>query len=308
MVPFWLKHSCAERKKQLTDQKFFFVRVFPSSVFCCPMVVKRSPSKGTPCKTLAGRPCTLNTKYKGEPCYLGRDCPDCGERRCKKHCWCGRNKKAKGRKAPRTGQAEVPKTTAAAQPKTAPKPAQQQNQQPDLGAEVVLPVGAPCAPHAEKLKKEVWWRNLLADARVASELELVSYMYDEPQLQSVLLERLQGRNPFKLRLYLDEDTFGGTTPYFQRSRVRALYLAGLRSQSGNSCQVFLCRGETKDGSYHHKGLVADRRYFYSGNGNFTNWSRTRNGEWLFYFRGPLVNETLEELAEHRQRGRLWDGN
>ena len=169
-------------------------------------------------------------------------------------------------------------------------------------------MGKPCAPHAEKLKKEDWWRNCHADARAASEVELASYMYDEPQLQNLLLERLQGRRPFKLRLYLDEQRFRGTTPYYQRSRVKALHSAGLRSQNGNTCEVFLCRGETTDGSYHRKGLVADRRYFYSGSGNFTNWSRTRNGEWLYYFRGPLVNQTLEELAEHRQQGRLWDGN
>ena len=132
-------------------------------------------------------------------------------------------------------------------------------------------------------------------------------MYDEPQLHNVLLERLQGRKPFQLRLYLDEQSFQGKVPYYQRSRVTALHKAGQRASNGNSCQVFLCRGDTADGSYHRKGLVADRRYFYSGNGNFTNWSRTRNGEWLFYFRGPIVSQTLEELAWHRQQGRLWDG-
>ena len=95
-------------------------------------------------------------------------------------------------------------------------------------------------------------------------------------------------------------TFGGNTPYFQKSRVRSLHELG--------AEVWLCRGDDRDGLYHRKGLIAGRRYFYTGNGNFTHWSRQHNSEWLFRMVGPVVADALADLAADRVTGREWDGS
>ena len=151
------------------------------------------------------------------------------------------------------------------------------------------------------LKKPEFWTRCEADVAVASEVELASYMVDEPVLVETLLRRLRGRDrwPFALRVYVDKDTFAGKTPHFQKSRLTALHRAG--------ALVYICKGEVDNGSFHCKGVVADRRYLYTGSGNFTYQMKHKNREFLFRMVGPAVLQVLQELSEDRARGRLWDG-
>lgn len=269
-----------------------------SLAYSCQMV-----AKGKPCKTVHGRLCTLNSKHKGEPKRLSEKCSKCGEWRCRKHCHCGRHPElgnALGRNAPR-GPGAPSVSTAKAKAKAAPKAkavaAPVARTEPIPG-----PVGRASALSCEKLEKEDFWRRCISDVADASEVELASYMLDEPGLHQALLRRVagSGRAPFSLRVYVDRTTFAESKPYFQRPRLAALHQKG--------ALVYLCSGQCVGGSFHCKALVIDRRYLYTGNGNFTHCSRTKNQEFLFRMTGPMVAEVLEDLAANRARAQLWDGS
>lgn len=242
-------------------------------------------SKGRPCKQLGGRLCRLHTKRPGEPMLLSRACPRCQEWRCRSHCLCGRTGQAAGRSAPRPGRVTV---AAPARPQA-------------ISERRRRPVGAPSAAGAELLSKPDWWSRCLADVAHASEVEIASYMFDEKEFCGLLAKRLGKRTcTFRLRICVDRGSFSGGVPRKQRESLRKLRELG--------AEVFLCKGAGTLGLYHRKGLVADRRYFYTGTANFTTHSRSSNTEWMLRIVGPMVTHAMDDLAKDRAQGCLWTGS
>jgi hypothetical protein len=240
-------------------------------------------SKGKTCLGVfrSATKCKRARDQSGLPVLLSRNCPHCGEQRCRKHCRCGRNQtdKAKGRCAPRKSKRPVlPVATAAAR------------------APVVL------ARRSEDscvlVELESWYRQLCADIRSASQVELASYMYDDATVQKVLLKRLQEQKPLQLNVYIDGGKLRDGGPRRQTSRLRALHAAG--------AHVFICKGKGAQGSFHGKAAIVDQQCLYAGSANMTEQSHT-NEEYCFRMTGVVVRQLLTRLGEQRQRSKAWNG-
>ena len=246
---------------------------------------RKRASKGKECLGVfrSTERCNRARDKSGLPIVLNSNCKHCGEQRCRAHCKCGRDKtdKAKGRCAARglDGKAAIHVPAAA----------------PTIPA----PVGRASPPSCKLVEVTDWYEQLCADVKRASEVELASYVYDNPAVQRLLLKRLQGKTDFKVNVYIDSEMFAGEVPRFQKSRVKALHAAG--------AQVFICTGRGPRGSYHGKAVVVGRRYLYMGSPNLTYKSQSSNEEFCFRAVGPVVKQLLEKLAQHRQKGKLWNG-
>lgn len=212
---------------------------------------------------------------------LSRNCNKCGEQRCKAHCRCGRRQTHLAHTAPRG----VGASAAPSRP------------EPPAGVAVVAPVGRVSAPTWELLTTETWYRSFCKDLGGAGQVELASYVYDNEAVQGVLLKRLRGRAPFQLNLYVDAEQFHDGGPRLEKRRLKELHAAG--------AQVYLCKGEGRQGSYHAKAAVVDRRFLYTGSANFTQKSLA-NEEFCFKLAGPEVLKVLERLARPWRR-ELWNG-
>jgi len=160
------------------------------------------------------------------------------------------------------------------------------------------PAGRPSPASFQALDVESFHKQCCSDVAGASDVEMASFMYDDPTLHGVLLKRLKRGGGFKLVVYLDAEVFAGSLPRYQKARVRALFLAG--------ATVFLCRGSGPNGAFHCKGLVVDRRYMYIGSANLT-WKSRSNGEFCFRVTGPAVAQILQQLSAQRLKRKPWDG-
>ena len=229
--------------------------------------------------------CSRARDKSGVPIVLNRNCKTCGEQRCKGHCKCKRDKAASslGRSGPRG-------VGVSAAPSVSPGP-------PAAGP-VVAPVGRASAPSCELLETGAWYRDFCNTVKDAAEVELASYMYDNPAVQATLLKRLRGRTAFGLNVYVDSEKFSAGGPFLQKARLRELHSAG--------ALVYLCKGRARRGSFHCKGAVADRRFLFSGNANFTRQSED-NEEYCYKMAGAVVRQVLERMAQNRQTGTLWNG-
>ena len=86
-------------------------------------------------------------------------------------------------------------------------------------------------------------------------------------------------------------------PQNQKRRVRELLRLG--------ATVYRCK-TGKQGSYHCKALVINRRVLYTGSANLTGNSR-RNSETVFRMTGPVVEQVLRQLAADRGLWSVWGG-
>ena len=227
--------------------------------------------------------CTLARNGSGSAILLCRNCPHCGEQRCRFHCKCARNKtsKAKGRCAPRGRRPEA-KSSVAVRPSAA----------------AASSARAP-APSCSLLDVGTWYRAMLSDIRTASTVELATYMYDNPSLQALLLKRLNDPKPFKLNVYIDAEMFAGEVPRYQKSRLRSLHEAG--------ASIYVCRGSGPHGAFHGKAVVIDKMYLYTGSPNLTQKSEV-NDEMPFRICGPAVGQVYKKLEEKQSKSRLWNGS
>ena len=248
-------------------------------------------SKGKTCLGVFRSPlkCTLARDKSGSPIVLCRNCKDCGEQRCKAHCACARrgSDKAKGRSASRGYAGEVGGSRARVRVVADAPP-----------APVVAPVGRAAPLSCVLLSTAEWYKQCCKDLETAAEVELASYVYDNPAVQKKLLQRLRSRTAFSLNVYIDRELFGKGGPFFEGARIRELVDAGAK--------VYLCRGKQGRGSYHTKAMIIDRRYMYTGSANFT-YKSMDNEELTFKITGPPVKEVLEKFAGNRLAGRLWTG-
>lgn len=140
--------------------------------------------------------------------------------------------------------------------------------------------------------------QMCADIRASSQVELASYIYDDPTVQALLLKRLRGQEPLKLNVYIDAEQFRGEVPRFQMPRLKALHTAGAR--------VFICKGSGSQGAFHGKAVVVDKRYLYAGSANVTSKSH-RNEEFCFRMTGDVVQQLLGRLQELRLKSKDWNG-
>ena len=240
-------------------------------------------SNGNDCLGVFREPTkTCKRGRTGKPVILApRYCKVCGEQRCKAHCRCGRRSTHTAHSGPRGG-------SAAAGPSRPSAPL----------VAVVAPVGRASTQTWELLTTETWYRTFCKDVAGAGQVELGSYVYDNPTVQSALLKRLGDRTAFELNLYVDSEQFSEGVPRLQESRLRQLHSAGAR--------VYLCKGQARQGSYHIKAAVVDRRFLYIGSANFTKKSLA-NEELTFKLVGPDVLTVLQRMVQHRRTGKLWNG-
>lgn len=226
-------------------------------VLFCEMAKDSRKNHGLLCSGVkrTGEKCKGARNKSGAPVVMKKLCQHCGEQRCKEHCKCKRDRTAmaEGRHAAR-GQPE------------------KRAQGGSTPSAVPAPVGRASAPTTEMLTVVDWYRRICEDISRAAEVELASYAYDNPSVQTALLKRFKSNKLFLLNVYVDEEQFGGTIPKMQKSRLRELRVAGGR--------VWICKGIRGLGSYHVKGIVIDRRYLYTGSGNVTAKSLD-NQEWVW---------------------------
>ena len=137
---------------------------------------------------------------------------------------------------------------------------------------------------------------MLTDLRGARDVELASYCMDEDALFTQLERGLD--SSLNLNLYIDREQFAGTIPKKQKAAVRKLFRKGAK--------IFICKGLRRNGSFHSKALVVNRRVPYMGGANFTNWSHN-NCETMFRATGAVVAEVMADTVEWRNNAVLWDG-
>ena len=140
----------------------------------------------------------------------------------------------------------------------------------------------------------------MQETREASHVVAGTLAFDHKDFFDTLLRRAEGASPFTLVLIIDKESFGESTPYFQRARLKKLHTAG--------AEIRLCRGEPcTNGRFHAKAVVVDRRLGFAGSGNLTCKS-LRNRELVFEYAGPPARQILEFLETNRRAGREWGGN
>jgi hypothetical protein len=249
---------------------------------------------------LAGGGCRLGARG-GRASIKGKCKHDarCAEKRCASHCKCARMGWRKGACSGRPRGAAL-LAAANALPKAKAKAKAQAK------ASAALPLAVPPRPPIERtLKTDVkklliveWYRQMLADSRKASEVLVSSYMYDHPDLQQLLLRRLQGKaqKPFELTVLLDMASYNGQLPARQKARITAL--------RGNGAKVVLCTGARRGCTFHKKAVIVDRRFLYTGGANITYASEHGNGELVYRMVGQPALDTYDDLAADEARGRV----
>ena len=233
------------------------------------------------CVQLSGRRCTLHTKRHGEPKGVSKPCPRCREWRCAKHCRCGRNGSNVGRNAPRIYGAAVVGSGAQSRRTTV------------VVHSAVRAVGKPAPESTQRFGLDEWWDSVVEAVQKARSIEMGTYMFDDTRLYEVLLGRLRDSSDFSFKLCLDGEAYHGPTPKNQKRRVDSLLRRG--------AEVFLCKGIGRQGSYHVKEMVVDRRFLFTGSANFTSKSRC-NRERCYKITGACVAEALVDLAGERAEG------
>ena len=172
---------------------------------------------------------------------------------------------------------------------------------PIVEATVKPPRGAAPRESWDLLDNDAWWREVLSALQTAAEIEISSYLFDEPSLHALLVKRLADkRDRVAVRLHLDGKTLLNDDKfYYQRSRVKKLHELG--------ATVYLCSGRKPNGVFHKKAVIADRRWMFSGGANLTHSARHANSEFLMKLTGKGVMDALASLEQERLKARLWNG-
>ena len=232
----------------------------------------------------SSRPCTLSRARRGQAISIRGPCQQCGERRCRTHCKCGRDGSATGWAAGRPATAlPQPRAPSAAAP---------------VEVEVVAPRGRPAALALEVLTATAWWAALLGAVSGADEVLVATFLFDHSGLTDLLLRRLRSRSPCVVTILVDREGMAERTCRHQRPRLRELRAAG--------ADVYLCRGPGRFGRLHLKALCVDRRTAFTGSANLTEKS-LQNEEMHLKMVGPPVPSILEQILRAQRQGDLWNG-
>ena len=250
---------------------------------------------GRDCVLVNGRKCTLHTTKPGMPKSVSEACWHCKEWRCADHCRCTRESLPNGRKPRKYATAAPKRQPRPVMPQPAPRPKAARVEEA-VEQQLSRPVGRPAPPSCELLDLQTWWSQHITGVGEAAEVEVASYTFDDKALFDALARGLW-RKQLVVNLYIDAEMLAGSTPQCQRSRLREL--------RGLGATVWRCK-TGREGSYHCKALVLDRRVVYTGSANLTGNSR-RNREMVFRMTGPVVDQVRRQLAGDRALWREWDG-
>ena len=171
---------------------------------------------------------------------------------------------------------------------------------PTIEAALKPPRGAAPRESWALLDNDEWWRGVLSTLQSASEIEISSYLFDEPSLHALRVKRLaDGRDKVAVRVHLDGKTLLNDGKfYYQRSRVKKLH--------GLGATVYLCSGRKPKGVFHKKAVIADRRWMFGGGANLTRSAGHANSEFLFKLTGQGVMDARASLEQERLTARLWN--
>ena len=171
---------------------------------------------------------------------------------------------------------------------------------PTIEATLKPPRGAAPRESWALLDNDEWWRGVLSTLQSASEIEISSYLFDEPSLHALRVKRLaDGRDKVAVRVHLDGKTLLNDGKfYYQRSRVKKLHELG--------ATVYLCSGRKPNGVFHKKAVIADRRWMFGGGANLTRSAGHANSEFLFKLTGQGVMDARASLEQERLTARLWN--
>ena len=123
----------------------------------------------------------------------------------------------------------------------------------------------------------------------ASHISLMSYVYDAPDVQTLLVKRLQ-RSELKLQVYVDREQFAKRTLARQRPRLKEL--------QDNGAEVYTGRGLNQFGALHAKVAIIDRRVAYAGSENCT-FKASNNFGFVFRLEGEPVIQMDAAIAQYR---------
>ena len=234
-----------------------------------------SRSGYTPCQPVQGQgPCTCN-KY-GLPIKIYKKCDGCLELRCRSHCGCARRAELQGRCKARPGPYGV-----LAAPKAVPKLAPKPQAAPKLSSTSAVKV-------FKNGSGTNWIDALIKDVRVAKQVSMCIYCYDDPDLHKTLLPMVKAG--MALRLVVDRRYFAQRTAYFQYPRLKALRDA--------DADVMDASGDN-GGNMHYKVVVLHGDGWaaaYHGGCNATKASRD-SWESMVRFAEPAIVATFQSMCD-----------
>ena len=150
-------------------------------------------------------------------------------------------------------------------------------------------------------KNATWFDACLAEVRTASEVDIATFIFDDPEFTQTLLQRLKGHAPFSCKVYVDAQAYEKRTSRHQRPRLKELEAHGAEVLTCSGYDATALFGATaKKGVLHYKAVVLDRKTAYAGGSNVTKSSRA-NREFMWRFSGHPVADVIEgiqELSDH----------
>ena len=129
----------------------------------------------------------------------------------------------------------------------------------------------------------------MAEMESATHIALMSYVYDAPDVQALLVKKLR-RSELKLQLFVDCEQFDSRTLARQRPRMKEL--------QNNGAEIYTGRGLNHWGALHAKALIIDHRVAYAGSENWT-FKAPNNFGLVFRFVGPPVIQINGAVANYR---------
>ena len=216
-------------------------------------------------------------------------CHKCKERRCKKHCKCGRD----GQWAPRSGPRSGPGAAAA---EAAPVAA------PTVAPAVRTPVGRPAPLTVKDFGEGEWLDAAIAEIPGASSLDVATMIFDDPGFAAAVERKLRGRSEFSCSIVVDRAQYEQRTSRYQRPLLRHLASLGadVRLCDGLDGAAVFGAGAYR-GIMHTKAIVLNNRIAYTGSSNITRASRV-NRELVLRVTGPPVADIAQRLLSAKEAG------
>ena len=124
-----------------------------------------------------------------------------------------------------------------------------------------------------------------------------SYLYDDPDIQQILVKRLSGRKrlPFKCVMMVDlsahKQNLRDKKYKYTTKRLRDLHELG--------AEVWLCKGDSGNDIFHWKAMVFNGKTCFTGSANFT-FSAKSQRNLMLKLTGPVASIILEGLMEAKQ--------
>ena len=239
------------------------------------------------------RPCALSRNGFGEPMHVRKECPRCGEQRCRTHCKCGRTGEAHGRSAGRTGA-----------PAGEAGPAKMRAVAPVLPLAQQHPVTAPPAK-VDIYDEATWLPQAAKEVAGATSVLLSTTMYDARALHSALVQRLKRAPECEVHVIVDRGEHEAETCKAQKAMLSSLAAGGAKIWLGTGHSGRHRYGpKGRAGYMHRKALVLHSRIAFVGGSNATESSH-KNAELVCRIEGPSVQGDMGKVLAIRARAVEW---